>query len=194
MEDPDGIGEAQNPACGDTMRCFLKVDQDRIVDAKYQVLGCPGAISAAMALADLVRGKTLDEAMAFFDKTGSLPGPVLHQAYIGETVSIIYAPFYVKDVLMAQAKGTIDNQTAIGDLVRPAYFTTESKPISELFAEMRDNNYHMAVVVDAVQIFGGYGYMRDYPVEKLMRDAKLLEIGAGTSEIRRLIIARESSK
>jgi isovaleryl-CoA dehydrogenase len=47
------------------------------------------------------------------------------------------------------------------------------------------------VALDALQVFGGNGYMRDYPVERLVRDAKLLEIGAGTSEIRRLVIARE---
>jgi len=45
--------------------------------------------------------------------------------------------------------------------------------------------------LEAVQIHGGYGYMRDLPLERLARDAKLLEIGAGTSEIRRLLIARE---
>jgi isovaleryl-CoA dehydrogenase len=45
--------------------------------------------------------------------------------------------------------------------------------------------------LETIQIFGGYGYMRDLPIERLARDAKLLEIGAGTSEIRRLIIARE---
>jgi alkylation response protein AidB-like acyl-CoA dehydrogenase len=44
---------------------------------------------------------------------------------------------------------------------------------------------------EAVQIFGGYGYMRDYPVEKLMRDAKGTEIYEGTSEILRVVIARE---
>jgi len=54
----------------------------------------------------------------------------------------------IKDVLMAQAKGTISNQSAIDDLVRPAYFTPETKRINELFAEMRDKNYRMAVVVD----------------------------------------------
>jgi isovaleryl-CoA dehydrogenase len=43
----------------------------------------------------------------------------------------------------------------------------------------------------AVQVFGGYGYTRDYPVERIARDAKLMEIGAGTSEIQRTIIARE---
>ena len=47
------------------------------------------------------------------------------------------------------------------------------------------------VALDAIQIHGGYGYMRDYPLERLARDAKLLEIGAGTSEIRRLVVARD---
>ncbi|MCI4322744.1 MAG: acyl-CoA dehydrogenase family protein [Thermoplasmata archaeon] len=47
------------------------------------------------------------------------------------------------------------------------------------------------VALDAIQIYGGNGYMREYPLERLARDAKLLEIGAGTSEIRRLIVARE---
>ena len=58
----------------------------------------------------------------------------------------------IKDVLMAQAKGAIDNQSVIDDLVRPAYFTPESKPISELFADMREKNFRMALVVDE---FGG---------------------------------------
>ncbi len=49
----------------------------------------------------------------------------------------------------------------------------------------------MKVTTDAVQIYGGYGYTRDYPVEKLMRDAKLLQIYEGTSQIQRLVIARE---
>jgi acyl-CoA dehydrogenase len=48
----------------------------------------------------------------------------------------------------------------------------------------------MAVATDAVQIFGGYGYTREYPVEKLMRDAKLLQIYEGTSQIQRMVIAR----
>jgi len=54
----------------------------------------------------------------------------------------------IKDVLMAQAKGTITSESTIDDLVRPAYFAPETKRINELFAEMRDKNYRMAVVVD----------------------------------------------
>jgi acyl-CoA dehydrogenase len=52
----------------------------------------------------------------------------------------------------------------------------------------------MQVTLDAVQIFGGYGYTKDYPVEKLMRDAKLLQIYEGTSQIQRIVIARELMK
>jgi len=49
----------------------------------------------------------------------------------------------------------------------------------------------MKVTTDAVQIYGGYGYIKEYPVEKLMRDAKLYQIYEGTSQIQRLVIARE---
>ena len=67
IPDADHITELTGP-CGDTMKCFLKIEKGRIKDVKYQVLGCPGAISAAMALADLVKGKTLEEALAFKDR------------------------------------------------------------------------------------------------------------------------------
>jgi alkylation response protein AidB-like acyl-CoA dehydrogenase len=49
----------------------------------------------------------------------------------------------------------------------------------------------MFVTTEAVQVFGGYGYMKDYPVERLFRDAKVTEIYEGTSEIQRVVIARE---
>jgi acyl-CoA dehydrogenase len=49
----------------------------------------------------------------------------------------------------------------------------------------------MEVTTNAVQIFGGYGYTKEYPVEKLMRDAKLMQIYEGTSQIQRVVIARE---
>jgi acyl-CoA dehydrogenase len=49
----------------------------------------------------------------------------------------------------------------------------------------------MEVTTDAVQVFGGYGYTKEYPVEKLMRDAKLMQIYEGTSQIQRIVIARE---
>jgi alkylation response protein AidB-like acyl-CoA dehydrogenase len=65
--------------------------------------------------------------------------------------------------------------------------TTGWSAMAKLFA----SETAMAVTTDAVQIFGGYGYMRDYPVEKLMRDAKATEIYEGTNEIQRVVIARD---
>jgi acyl-CoA dehydrogenase len=50
----------------------------------------------------------------------------------------------------------------------------------------------MEVATDAVQIYGGYGFIKDYPVEKLMRDAKIMQLYEGTSQIQRLVIARET--
>jgi len=58
----------------------------------------------------------------------------------------------VKDILMAQAKGNFNEEDSIDDLIRPAYFAPETKRVSELFAEMRDKNFRITVVVDE---FGG---------------------------------------
>jgi alkylation response protein AidB-like acyl-CoA dehydrogenase len=52
----------------------------------------------------------------------------------------------------------------------------------------------MKITTDAVQIFGGYGYTKEYPVERLFRDAKLTQIFEGTSQIQRIVIAREMLK
>jgi acyl-CoA dehydrogenase len=49
----------------------------------------------------------------------------------------------------------------------------------------------MEVTTDAVQVYGGYGFIKEYPVEKLMRDAKIMQLYEGTSQIQRLVIARE---
>ena len=49
----------------------------------------------------------------------------------------------------------------------------------------------MEVTVDAVQVYGGYGFIKEYPVEKLMRDAKIMQLYEGTSQIQRLVIAKE---
>jgi len=59
------------------------------------------------------------------------------------------------------------------------------------FAKRFSADTAMKVATDAVQVFGGYGYMKEYPVEKLMRDAKLFQIYEGTSQIQRLVIAKE---
>jgi len=62
------------------------------------------------------------------------------------------------------------------------------------YAKLYTSEVSMRVTTEAVQILGGYGYMKEFPVERMMRDAKLMTIGGGTSEIQRIIIAREILK
>ncbi len=63
-------------------------------------------------------------------------------------------------------------------------------PYRSSMAKLCASETAMWVTTQAVQVFGGYGYMRDYPVERLFRDAKVTEIYEGTSEIQRIVVAR----
>jgi putative hemolysin len=74
--------------------------------------------------------------------------PVSRFPVFEERMDNVIGILSVKDVLMGLAKGTIDKEGAIDDLIRPAYFTPETKRIGELFTEMQSKNYRMAVVVD----------------------------------------------
>jgi acyl-CoA dehydrogenase len=67
----------------------------------------------------------------------------------------------------------------------------KSNTLVASYAKAYSADICMEITTDAVQIFGGYGYSIEYPVEKLMRDAKLIQIYEGTSQIQRLIIAKE---
>ncbi|WP_110111370.1 acyl-CoA dehydrogenase [Bacillus sp. CGMCC 1.16541] len=82
------------------------------------------------------------------------------------------------------ARNMVHKAAWLKDQGRP--FTKEAS-MCKLFA----SEMCMQVTSEAVQIHGGYGYMREYQVERYMRDAKLLEIGEGTSEIQRMVIARQ---
>jgi len=64
-------------------------------------------------------------------------------------------------------------------------------PIVSSFAKAYGADSAMQTAVDAVQVFGGNGYVKEYPVEKLMRDAKVLQIYEGTSQIQRIVIAKQ---
>ena len=82
---------------------------------------------------------------------------------------------------------------ATGLLVRKAAWGLDKgirNPLTSSCAKAYGADSAMATATDAVQIFGGNGYVKDYPVEKLMRDAKILQIYEGTSQIQRLVIAR----
>lgn len=67
MPDADHKSELTGQ-CGDTMKVYLKLDNGRIKDAKYQVLGCPAAVASAMALADLIKDRTIEEAQNIMDR------------------------------------------------------------------------------------------------------------------------------
>lgn len=67
LPDADQVSELTGH-CGDTMKIYLKMEDDRIKDAKIQVIGCPGAVASAMAAMDMIRGKTLDEVKDLKDR------------------------------------------------------------------------------------------------------------------------------
>jgi butyryl-CoA dehydrogenase len=78
-------------------------------------------------------------------------------------------------------------------LYHAAWLKQHGKPFKKeaAMAKLFCSELAMRVTTKAVQIFGGYGYTTDYPVERMMRDAKVCEIGEGTSEIQRIVIARQ---
>ena len=76
------------------------------------------------------------------------------------------------------------------------YMDSEPREVSKVaaMAKVFAGDVAMEVATNAVQVLGGYGYMKDYPVEKMMRDAKILQIYEGTNEIQRNIIGQELNK
>jgi len=89
------------------------------------------------------QGSRLSDLLALYAESPLSRFPVYN-----ENMDNVVGILSVKDVLMALAKGTVNDQSTIDDLVRPAYFAPETKHIDELFVEMRDKNYRMCVVVD----------------------------------------------
>jgi len=89
MENPDGVGEVQNPACGDTMRLFIKVETDRIVYATFLTFGCAGAIASSSMTTEMIKGKTIEEALMISDRVianalGGLPPAKTHCSILAE--------------------------------------------------------------------------------------------------------------
>ena len=76
------------------------------------------------------------------------------------------------------------------------YIDSGAKEVSKIAAmsKLFPTDVAMRVTTNAVQVLGGYGYMREYPVEKMMRDAKILQIYVGTNQIQRNIIGQELNK
>jgi nitrogen fixation NifU-like protein len=76
IADADGIGEMGNPVCGDAMKIFIKIEDDKIVDAKFQTFGCGASIAVSSMVTEMVKGKTIDEALKISKETvaGALDG------------------------------------------------------------------------------------------------------------------------
>ncbi|MCJ7667457.1 MAG: Fe-S cluster assembly scaffold protein NifU [Anaerolineae bacterium] len=68
IEDPDGVGKEGNPICGDLMEIFIKVKDDRIEDIKFRTFGCGAAIATSSIATEMVKGKTIEEAMEITNK------------------------------------------------------------------------------------------------------------------------------
>ncbi len=62
IENPDGLGQVGNPLCGDMMKLYIKVKDNKIEDIKFQTLGCAAAIATSSMITDLAKGKTLEQA------------------------------------------------------------------------------------------------------------------------------------
>jgi nitrogen fixation NifU-like protein len=83
IKDADGIGTVGNPRCGDVMEISIKVKDDKIVDIKFKTFGCTAAIASSSIATELVKGKTLDEAIKLTrddvaNELGGLPAFKLH--------------------------------------------------------------------------------------------------------------------
>jgi len=83
IKDPDGIGQVGNPVCGDLMKMTIKVKDGRLVDIKFQTFGCGAAIATSSIVTEMVKGKTLEEALKVTNRTvaealGGLPPAKMH--------------------------------------------------------------------------------------------------------------------
>ena len=89
MENPSGVGKVGNPVCGDVMELFIKVENDIITDTRFRTFGCGAAIATSSMVTELVKGKTLEEALKISNKAvaealGGLPPIKMHCSVLAE--------------------------------------------------------------------------------------------------------------
>ena len=89
LEDADGIGEVGNTKCGDVMKVYIKISDDKISDIKFQTLGCVAAIASTDIVCSLAKGRTLEDAgkitkKEILDELGGLPAVKVHCSMLGE--------------------------------------------------------------------------------------------------------------
>ena len=89
IEDADGIGEVGNAKCGDIMKIYLKIENDIIVDVKFETFGCGSAIASSSMATEMIKGKSIHDAMALTNKAvaealDGLPAHKLHCSVLAE--------------------------------------------------------------------------------------------------------------
>ena len=89
MEDADGIGEVGNAKCGDIMKMYIKVEDNVITDIKFNTFGCGSAIATSSMATELIKGKSIDEALELSNKAvvealDGLPAPKIHCSVLAE--------------------------------------------------------------------------------------------------------------
>ena len=89
IPDADGVGEVGNAKCGDIMKMYLKIKDDRIEDAKFETFGCGSAIASSSMATELIKGNTIEDALAVTNKQvvdalGGLPAYKLHCSVLAE--------------------------------------------------------------------------------------------------------------
>ena len=89
MSEPDGIGKVGNPTCGDIMELYIKVEDEIIVDAKFQTFGCGAAIATSSMVTEMVKGKKIDDALTISnamvaEALGGLPPVKMHCSVLAE--------------------------------------------------------------------------------------------------------------
>lgn len=89
IENPDGVGKVGNPVCGDIMNLYIRVKNNRIVDAKFKTFGCGAAIATSSMVTEMVKGKTIEEALKISNRTvaealDGLPPVKMHCSVLAE--------------------------------------------------------------------------------------------------------------
>lgn len=89
IENADGVGQVGNPKCGDIMKIYLKINDDIIEDVKFETFGCGSAIASSSMATELIKGKSIDEAVELSNKAviealGGLPPVKVHCSVLAE--------------------------------------------------------------------------------------------------------------
>ena len=103
IENADGVGEVGNPVCGDIMRMYLKIDNDVITDCKFKTFGCGSAIATSSMATEMIKGKTVKEALELSNKAvvealDGLPTHKIHCSVLAEeAIKAALVDYYKKN-------------------------------------------------------------------------------------------------